>query len=218
MARLGGKNIVYLAMTILVLIAFYCLASGVTTDSIKWFLRLSGRFAMGLFFISFGASALQSIFKASWSRYLVKNRRYLGISTAAVLWVHLSAIVSLGLLNPGWFSKQPLFIIVIPAAFVFVLVGLMGITSNNSAQKMLGMTRWKLLHAVGGYAALGAFFWEYIIIIFLYPAYLTTMFHPGLAYALILVPLLLIFLRIYKKINASNRKVSSASSAMVESR
>ena len=50
---------------------------------------------MGLFFISFGASALHRIFKAGWTTYLIRNRRYYGISTAIVLWAHFLVILSL---------------------------------------------------------------------------------------------------------------------------
>lgn len=105
---------------------------------------------MFLFFISFGASALNRIFKADWSQYLVRNRRYYGISTAIVLWSHWLVILSLSVTAPEWFEESAPWYILYSGTGTFILVGLMGLTSNNFAVRKMGARSWKTLHLVGG--------------------------------------------------------------------
>ena len=73
-AWFSGPTIVY-AMAVATAIALYMIIDGSEiVESSRTFLRVSGRAGMGLFFISFGASALHRIFKAGWTRYLIHDR------------------------------------------------------------------------------------------------------------------------------------------------
>ena len=79
--RFSGPAIVYLLSGVFFLALGLILDTTDVTESARLFLRVSGRVAMLLLFISFGASALHRIFHAQWSHYLLQNRRYFGIST-----------------------------------------------------------------------------------------------------------------------------------------
>jgi DMSO/TMAO reductase YedYZ heme-binding membrane subunit len=159
---------------------------------------------MGLFFVSFGASVLHRIFKAGWTAYLIRNRRYYGISTAIVLWSHFLVILSLSFTAPAWFEASVPWFILFPGSATFVLVGLMALTSNNSAVKMLGGKTWKRLHLVGGYLALSSFIGEYVLVLYLQPILLpdyefAVKNSTVLVYSLFAVPLLLLYLRLRKR-------------------
>jgi DMSO/TMAO reductase YedYZ heme-binding membrane subunit len=170
------------------------------TESSRAYLRVSGRVGMGLFFVSFGASALNRIFEAGWSKYLVRNRRYYGISTAIVLWSHFLVILSLSVTASEWFKESAPWYILYSGTGTFILVGLMALTSNNFAVRKMGARRWKTLHLVGGYMALASFVSEYLLVLYLQPILLpdyefVTANSPVIAYVLFAVPLLLLYLR-----------------------
>ena len=158
---------------------------------------------MFLLFISFGASALHRLFHASWSHYLVINRRYFGIATGILLWLHFLLILSMSITAPEWFEASVPWFILIPGSLTFLLVGLMVLTSNGYSQRALGPATWKRLHLLGGYAALVSFVGEYLLVLFLQPLLLpdyefVTANSPVLAYSLLLVPLSLLYLRLRK--------------------
>ncbi len=201
--RFAGPPIVYVLTIIFFLTLALILDGAQITESSRLFLRVSGRTAMFLLFISFGASALHRLFHAPWSHYLVTNRRYFGISTGILLWIHFLVILSLSITAPAWFEASVPWFILYPGSVTFTLVGLMALTSNSYSQQALGLTNWKRLHLVGGYAALVSFLGEYLLVLYLQPFLLpdyefVTANTPALAYSLLLVPLLLLYLRLRK--------------------
>ena len=200
---IAGPTIVYLTLVACAVALYVMLDSGDILDSSRAYLRLNGREGMGIFFVSFGASALHRLLNAGWTRYLLKNRRYYGISTAIVLWSHFLVILSLSVTASEWFRDGAPWYILYPGAVVFILVGLMALTSNNFAVNKIGSGHWRTLHLVGGYLALSAFAYEYLLILYLQPIILpdyvfATANSKVLAYLLLSVPLLLLFLRLRK--------------------
>ena len=139
----SGASIVYLTFVGSLLLLYLILDGSDITETSRLFLRVSGRLGMFMFFISFGASALHRVFKSDWTAYLVRNRRYLGISTAIVLWCHFLVILSLSFTAPAWFEVSVPWYILYPGSVTFTLVGLMALTSNNTAQRKLGSRAWK---------------------------------------------------------------------------
>ncbi|MEP1469385.1 MAG: hypothetical protein ABJK25_00275 [Halieaceae bacterium] len=202
-ASFSGPIIVYLTLVACALALYAALDGSDIIESSRAYLRLSGRVGMGLFFVSFGASALHHLFNTGWSNYLVKNRRYYGISTAIVLWSHFLVILSLSVTASEWFRDSAPWFILYPGAGVFLVVGLMALTSNNFAVKKMGAQRWRTLHLVGGYAALSAFAYEYVLVLYLQPIILpdyqfVTANSVVMAHLLLAVPLLLLYLRFKK--------------------
>jgi DMSO/TMAO reductase YedYZ heme-binding membrane subunit len=199
----SGPLIVYVTTVATAIILYLMLDGSDITESSRAFLRVSGRVGMGLFFISFGASALHRIFKAGWTTYLIRNRRYYGISTAIVLWAHFLVILSLSSTAPAWFEASVPWFILFPGSVTFVLVGLMALSSNNFAVKKLGSKAWKRLHQLGGYLALSSFIGEYVLVLYLQPILLPDYVFEVknstvMVYTLFSVPLLLLYLRLSK--------------------
>ena len=202
-AWFSGPTIVYATAVATAIILYLIIDGSDIVESSRTFLRVSGRVGMGLFFISFGASALHRIFKAGWTSYLISNRRYYGISTAIVLWAHFLVILSLSFTASEWGEERAPWYILYSGTGTFILVGLMALTSNNFAVKKMGAQGWKTLHLIGGYLALASFVGEYVLVLYLQPILLPDyMFEVKnstvMVYALFAVPLLLLYLRLRK--------------------
>jgi DMSO/TMAO reductase YedYZ heme-binding membrane subunit len=202
-AWFSGPTIVYATAVATAIVLYFIIDGSDVVESSRTFLRVSGRVGMGLFFISFGASALHRIFKAGWTGYLISNRRYYGISTAIVLWAHFLVILSLSFTASEWFKESAPWYILYSGAGTFILVGLMALTSNNFAVKKMGAQAWKTLHLIGGYLALASFVGEYVLVLYLQPILLPDYVFEVknstvMVYALFAVPLLLLYLRLRK--------------------
>jgi len=204
---LSGPSIVYLVIVSVISVLYVTFNGSLAyeisevTNNSRYYLRMTGRAGMVLLLLSFCASPLHKLFKSSWTQYLLRNRRYIGISTVIVLWSHFLVILSLHLTDAAWFEENvPLFIL-IPGAVTFICVGIMGLTSNDYSQKKLGRTTWKKIHLVGGYLAAVSFVSEYVLVIWLQP-FLLPNYHfesadsPLLQYFLLSVALLIVYLRL----------------------
>ena len=191
-----GPRIIYLAVLTVIVIQLFAFQAPTWPEGAHQFLRSSGRLGLALFISSFGASTLNRLLHSNWTRYLLTNRRYLGISTAIVLWAHFATILSLIAFNAGWKEVYAPLWILVPGSSTFVLVGLMALTSNKSAQKRLGFKNWKRLHLAAGYSALAAFIFEYVLQLFIKPEGMDITVSPLLAYMLLGIGVAFLFLRL----------------------
>lgn len=137
------RNVAVLASVLLICaipIAWYIDLHGLNEDSLGVTLRLTARTALLIYLLVFIARPLRQLTANSLSRWLLTNRRYLGISFAAVMIAHLYLLVTLNgiqLLNAG--------------VLVYLLILLMLVTSFNRPTAALGPRRWQILHKTGLY-------------------------------------------------------------------
>jgi DMSO/TMAO reductase YedYZ heme-binding membrane subunit len=99
------------------------------------------------FLLAFVARPLHRLRRSAASRWLMINRRYVGLCVAASHWWHLVAIVAL----VSWYSTDGPGISPLTKIFGgggFVMLGLMAATSNDASQRALGRG-WRWLHLVG---------------------------------------------------------------------
>lgn len=135
---------------------------GIDEASLRIALRETARISLLLFLLVFIASPLQRISKSSLSKYLMINRRYLGICFATSHFIHLALILSLIYLYSGGdlLSVAPLNSFIVGGiGYAFIIA--MTLTSNNQSLKRLGPKRWKTLHRVGMYYLLVSFLASY---------------------------------------------------------
>lgn len=156
---LNKWNIVYAAIAIRAVLTVVPLAMyGIEKQGIINWLDATGRAGMITFTAAFIASPLHKFFPSSFSRWLLKNRRFLGIGFGFQhLIFHLPAVI--------WFviiAKVPLDAMITGGlGFIFVIPML--ITSFNVPAKWLGARNWKILHTTG------MFYLMYVFIISFYP-------------------------------------------------
>ena len=119
---------------------FYLQQHGWSEDSLGVTLRVSARLALLIYLVIFVARPLRDLAVNSLSKSLLRNRRLIGISFAAIMTAHLYLLITLN----GF-----------PAAnagmIVYSFIFLMLITSFNRPTAMLGPKRWRILHKTGLY-------------------------------------------------------------------
>lgn len=138
-----------------VLVALMCaaiLAVGGTDEAgIRMVIRATARTSVVLFTLAFVASALRRVWPSSLTRWMLRNRRQLGVSFAVSHYAHLIALFALG----GW-SAAGLYasagpVLVIFGGIAYVFLTLMVITSFDRTAVWLGPTAWRRLHTTGAY-------------------------------------------------------------------
>lgn len=107
-----------------------------------------------LFFFAFTASSLARLTPGPGPRFLMRNRRYVGLSFALVHGVHGALVLSNLALTDT--TRPPYVLMVGSIAYAFLIA--MTFTSNNASVRRLGAKNWKRLHKVGSYYILAIFF------------------------------------------------------------
>lgn len=100
-----------------------------------------------LFFFAFTASSLMRLAPGAGPKYLMRNRRYIGLSFALVHFVHAGLVLS----NLTLTEESREWPALLVGGMAYGFLGLMAITSNNASVRALGARRWKWLHKVGSY-------------------------------------------------------------------
>ncbi len=136
--------------------AYFFLLGSFSEDSALLFTRYTARLSFFLFLPVFALSAWHRFFPSRASRLLMRHRRQLGLAFAFAHGVHLLGIVLFFKASETWFTADD-----IAAIVIYVLIGLMAITSNTLSLQRLGGT-WKILHKVGLYGVFVGFFVTYL--------------------------------------------------------
>lgn len=123
-------------------------------------LRASALTSLLFFSAAFTASSAQRIWRAPWSRWLLRNRRYLGVSFAVSHSIHLFAIIALARVLADEFEIDTVTLVAGSLAYVFLF--LMTATSFDRTAAWLGRSAWLLLHRTGIYFLWFVFFATYL--------------------------------------------------------
>ena len=120
--------------------------------------RFTARWSFPWFLAAWTASSLATLWPGGWRTRLLRRRRALGLAFAANHTVHFAALLT-GILA---FHREAALVTIIGGGTVYVFIALMALTSNDAAVRWMGPKRWKLLHAVGGWAILLVFTNSYV--------------------------------------------------------
>jgi methionine sulfoxide reductase heme-binding subunit len=121
-------------------------AQGMREDSFRLLIRLTARSSCFLFLLAFIASAWQKLKPSQVSKWLLQNRRYLGLSMAISHGFHAVAIAGVAVLTSENMVRNNL-----DANLGYVFILLMTVTSFPRLAALLGKRSWKILHTVGIY-------------------------------------------------------------------
>ncbi|MBE9028222.1 hypothetical protein IQ266_00445 [filamentous cyanobacterium LEGE 11480] len=117
---------------------------GLTEASIRLAVRATARISCLLFLAAFVAAPLHRLWATDVSRWLVQNRRFLGLSMAVSHAYHGVTIVGLHLVTQGLHPQiNPLAVL----GYGFLLA--MTITSFASPAQAIGRRAWRVLHIAG---------------------------------------------------------------------
>lgn len=135
------------AFCVLVFVAITMHLSGGYLEALPYVMRPTAWLAFALFIMAFTASSVRILRPSGYGKWAMKNRRYVGLSFAAVHFIHAILVLSNILLTEetrtaGQLSGGGL-------AYLFLLM--MAATSNNASVRKLGAKNWKRLHKIGSY-------------------------------------------------------------------
>ncbi len=139
------------------------LVGGWNEESLRVVVRSTARTATVLLVVVFSASSLRGLWRSAATRWILANRRYLGVSFAATHGLHLIALALLDLHLPREvFAERPAGTLALGAS-VYLAIAALALTSSDEAQRRLGR-RWRVLHRVGIYWIWLAFTADYLAI------------------------------------------------------
>ncbi|MDJ0650455.1 MAG: hypothetical protein QNJ60_17310 [Xenococcaceae cyanobacterium MO_188.B19] len=92
------KNSAIIIISLLILILIF---HGINEQSMRIAIRLTARISCILFLLAFSASSLRRIKSNKLTQWLLRNRRYLGLSMAVSHGFHAIAIIGVAMLSTG---------------------------------------------------------------------------------------------------------------------
>ncbi len=133
-------------------------------------IQLSVRCAVPLLYLAFAASSLHLLFPGTFTRWMLRNRKIMGLSFAAAMAWQLFFILWLVTVYSGYYMEG-VYVLrdVIEGVVGYSFLIAMTLTSFKFARKHLQPKSWRLLHKSGIYAiwmyAYSVYWWE----LFYYP-------------------------------------------------
>jgi DMSO/TMAO reductase YedYZ heme-binding membrane subunit len=128
-----------------------------TAPGVSSMIQLSARCAVVFLYLAFVASSLRVIFCSDFSAWVLRNRKYFGLSFAVSMgWQAVFILWMVGLHRDYYVDEVYLLRDVIEGLVGYAFVILMAITSFRPGRRLLGRKRWRLLHKSGIY-----YLWAY---------------------------------------------------------
>ena len=170
----GWSIVGWSALAIGVMCAGLLAAAGTGEEGVRVVIRATARTSVGLFVLAFVAAPLARAWPTAASRWLIANRRYVGVSFAVSHLAHLLALLTL----VGW-SIRSFFTTAGVATGVaggigYLFVAAMAATSFDRTAAWLGPRRWRHLHTTGVYYLWFVFFATFAPRAFAAPAFYAT--------------------------------------------
>jgi sulfoxide reductase heme-binding subunit YedZ len=148
---LGGPRLVAAtALGMAVLCASMVALRGTDDDALRALARVTARVALVIFVAAYAAAPLRHAWRAPLSAWLLRNRRFVGLSFAVAHGFHAFAVLALAVRLGDDFAYDPVSLAGGGTAYLFV--ALLALTSSDRAVAALGPVRWRRLHRVGIHA------------------------------------------------------------------
>ncbi len=153
----GWRLFALLSLTLLGLSIWIAGMRGFEVDGVRMVIRFTARTSLLLFCLAFSAAALALLWPNGATRWLRRNRRYLGVSFAASHGIHLVAIAIFAAMDPAGYAAATSIASYIFGGIGYALIIAMTVTSFDRTAAALGARAWHRLHLVGGYYLLFQF-------------------------------------------------------------
>ena len=144
----GWPIVGWCSLGVLVIAAVVLATDGTGETGWRAVVRASALTSLLLFSAAFTASAAHTMWHTQSTRWMLANRRYLGVSFAASHVVHLIAIMVLVRTVPD-FRANPTTLVF--GGLGYVVLAAMTATSFDRSAAWLGPRAWKRLHTTGVY-------------------------------------------------------------------
>jgi hypothetical protein len=135
---------------------------GADIEALRASIRLTATTSLALFLPTFAASSLNALRPSRATKWLLRNRRYLGVSFAISQAAHLVVIVALIVVAPDDFERRLSTTTLIGGGIGYLLIAAMTATSFDRSARWLGRARWRALHVTGMYAIWAILLFSYV--------------------------------------------------------
>ena len=123
-----------------------------SAEAISSMIQLAVRCAVPWLFVAFAASSLQTVFPGSFSRWLLRNRKFIGLCFATAMAWQLTFILWLVGIHTEYYV-QDVYVLsdAVEGVIGYTLLIAMVLTSFRFGRSRLTSRQWKLLHTTGIY-------------------------------------------------------------------
>ena len=129
---------------------------------VRWLMGINWRLAAPYFLLTFVASQVQKLWPGRTTRWLVANRRYIGLTFAVGALCQIAPIATLALRFPSTLADVHSASSQFGEDCIFVLVLLMTVTSFRATNRYLSRAAWQRLHSTGMYLLAGLYSVAYV--------------------------------------------------------
>lgn len=147
----GWSIVGAVAIALILVVSIEAMTASAPVEGVRGIIRVTARSSFALFSLAFTASAAHHFWLNAWSRWQLRNRRYLGVSFAFSHGVHLLAILALGRIAPAELAAEADAVTWIFGGLAYVFIALMTATSFDSTARLISPRAWSTLHTVGAY-------------------------------------------------------------------
>lgn len=175
--RVNGWNLFWLItgpISLVMVLAMFR-ADLASADGVSSLIQLSVRCAVPSLFLTFAASSLQVVFPGSFSRWLLRNRKFMGLCFAAAMAWQAVFIVWLTSIHTDYYVNEVYVLSdVVEGLIGYTFLIAMVLTSFKFGRSRLSPRQWRLLHK-GGIYWLWYYAWSvYWFNLFYYPVEYST--------------------------------------------
>lgn len=147
----GWRLFALLSLTLLGLSIWIAGMRGFEVDGVRMVIRFTARTSLMLFCLAFAAAALARIWPNAGTRWLRRNRRYLGVSFAASHAIHAVAIAAFAVMDPESYAAATSLASYVFGGIGYAFIIALTATSFDRTAAALGARAWRRLHLIGGY-------------------------------------------------------------------
>ncbi len=147
----GWRLFAVLTLILAALCAAIAGVRGFEVEGVRMVIRFTARTSLLFFCLAFAAAALARLWPNAFTRWLRRNRRYIGVTFAASHALHAVAIIAFARLDPAGFAAATNLASYIFGGIGYALIVAMTVTSFDATAAALGPRAWRALHLVGGY-------------------------------------------------------------------
>jgi DMSO/TMAO reductase YedYZ heme-binding membrane subunit len=153
----GWRLFTLLSLTLLALSIWIAGMRSFEVEGVRMVIRFTARTSLVLFCLAFAAAALALMWPNAWTRWLRRNRRYLGVSFAASHGIHAAAILAFAVMDPEAYAAATSLASYIFGGIGYAVIIALTATSFDRTAAALGARAWRRLHLIGGYYLLFQF-------------------------------------------------------------
>jgi hypothetical protein len=149
--RNGWPIVGWVGLAIAGMTAVILALAGSGEEGIRTVVRATARTSVLLFGLAFAASSLRRLWPSAATRWLLANRRYVGVSFATSHTAHLLALLALADWSFATLAAKSDWTGLILGGLGYLFIAAMTATSFDRTAAWLGPRRWQRLHTAGGW-------------------------------------------------------------------